>query len=234
MTRTIKTRSSLARKARGEGPERRREIVAAARALMLRDGYDHTSMRAIARRVGVSSAALYVYFPTKEDLFNEVCHEAFQPLVEATMGLLTETGDVLARARRGFEIYLRWGLAHPEEYSLIFLMPKVSLAPYDHRQPLLVPGPGGEIRYNSFAVLVEAVKLMMESGAIARDDPHLVAELAWMACHGLVAAFIARPKAPWSPVDRLVDGMVDLVIAGLKARLRSARCSDPATDSIAT
>jgi AcrR family transcriptional regulator len=221
----LRARKALAvrrRKARGEGPDRRREIVAAARELMIRDGYDNTSMRTIARRVGVSPTALYVYFPDKEALFFEVCHEAFMPLLAQTMALMAEDGDVLDRVRRGFVAYLRWGLEHPEEYSLIFLSRKVGLAPYDHRQPLLTAGPTGEPRYNSFAILVDAIKQLMSAKLIVEDDSYLIAELAWMACHGLVAAYIARPNAPFAPQDRLVEGMVDLVIGGLQARKQAA------------
>jgi AcrR family transcriptional regulator len=218
MTNAAKSKKKTQRKARGEGPVRRREIVEAARFLMARDGYDKTSMRDIARHVGVSSTALYVYFPDKEAIFREVCHAAFVPLVNASLALLSDTGDLLERFRRGLGVYLSWGLDHPEEYSLVFLNRIVEVEPYDHRQPLVTPGPDGEDRYNSFAMLVEAVKLLMEAKLIAEDDPFLVAELVWMACHGLVAAVITRPMASFTPREKLVEGMIDYVIAGLQAR----------------
>jgi AcrR family transcriptional regulator len=205
-----------ARKPRGSGGDRRREILAAARELMVRDGYDETSMRDIARRVGVSSAALYVYFPDKEALFNEVCQEAFMPLMNAIMAVMQTEADPLTRARHGLREYLRWGLDHPEEYGLILLTRRVDVEPYDHRLPLVSDGPRGELRYNSFALLVEGVKQLMAAEAIPEGDPFFVAELAWMACHGLVAAFIARPGAPFTEREQLIEGMVDMVMAGLQ------------------
>lgn len=63
------------KKARGpyrKGVERRREIVAAAAQLFGESGYTHSSMRELAKRVGLSQALLLHYFSDKEDLLVEV------------------------------------------------------------------------------------------------------------------------------------------------------------------
>lgn len=48
------------------------EIVDAAEELLLQDGYEATTMAAIARQAGVSSNAIYWYFPGKDDLLAAV------------------------------------------------------------------------------------------------------------------------------------------------------------------
>lgn len=48
------------------------EILDAAEALLLRDGYDATKMAAIADRAGVASNAVYWYFPGKDELLAAV------------------------------------------------------------------------------------------------------------------------------------------------------------------
>lgn len=55
-----------------KGVERRREIVAAAAELFGESGYTHSSMRELAKRVGLSQALLLHYFSDKEDLLVEV------------------------------------------------------------------------------------------------------------------------------------------------------------------
>jgi AcrR family transcriptional regulator len=55
-----------------KGVERRREIVAAAAQLFGESGYTHSSMRELAKRVGLSQALLLHYFSNKEDLLVEV------------------------------------------------------------------------------------------------------------------------------------------------------------------
>lgn len=47
---------------------RRRRIIAAARALFARSGYEATTTRAIAARAGVAAGTLFLYFPEKRDL----------------------------------------------------------------------------------------------------------------------------------------------------------------------
>lgn len=47
---------------------RRREILAAAKALLARRGYRNTSINAIAEELGLTQAGLLYHFPSKEDL----------------------------------------------------------------------------------------------------------------------------------------------------------------------
>src|SRR5580692_3924709 len=55
------------------------EIIAAALALFAERGFAAARLDDIAARAGVSKAALYLYFPTKEDLFRAVVTEAAAP-----------------------------------------------------------------------------------------------------------------------------------------------------------
>lgn len=57
-------------KARGPnaGPETRRAVLEAARRLFTRQGFDGTSMRDIATEVGLTNAALYYHFSSKDAL----------------------------------------------------------------------------------------------------------------------------------------------------------------------
>lgn len=52
--------------------EKRRAVMDAAIARFLADGYDRTTLEAVAREAGVSSATLYKHFPTKADLFGAI------------------------------------------------------------------------------------------------------------------------------------------------------------------
>ena len=59
---------------------KRRAIVAAAREIFLRDGYD-AGMDLIAEAAGVSKVTIYNHFGSKEQLFTEVVGEAFEQAV---------------------------------------------------------------------------------------------------------------------------------------------------------
>ena len=51
-----------------KGPDRRRQIIAAASELFARNGFEGTSIRDIAAASGVLSGSLYYHFPSKEVL----------------------------------------------------------------------------------------------------------------------------------------------------------------------
>ena len=55
--------------------EKRREILSAARALFVTEGYADTGMEVVARRAAVSTATLYAYFPSKAHLFRTTVDE---------------------------------------------------------------------------------------------------------------------------------------------------------------
>jgi len=54
---------------------KRRQIIEGARRVFLAQGFDAASMGAIAREAGVSKGTLYVYFKSKEDLFEAIVED---------------------------------------------------------------------------------------------------------------------------------------------------------------
>jgi AcrR family transcriptional regulator len=69
------------------------EIVEAALDLFVNKGFTATRMEEIARAAGVTKGTLYLYFPSKEDLFQAVVHENVLPRLEMGERLVaTHTG----------------------------------------------------------------------------------------------------------------------------------------------
>lgn len=71
------------RRRRGRRPARdgdtREQILTAARELFIANGYDATSMRAVALRAGVDPALVHHYFDEKADLFGEAIRAPVRP-----------------------------------------------------------------------------------------------------------------------------------------------------------
>lgn len=68
---------------RPKDPERRDRILRAARALFLRDGFDGTSVEAVARRAGVSKVTVYGHFGTLSALLEAVVEAEAQAINRA-------------------------------------------------------------------------------------------------------------------------------------------------------
>jgi AcrR family transcriptional regulator len=80
---------------------RPREIVASALAVFAERGFKAARLDEIAARAGVSKAALYLYFPTKEALFRAVVAEAAAPnLVMVERAVAAHAGPIGDLARR--------------------------------------------------------------------------------------------------------------------------------------
>ena len=58
----------------------RRAILDAARDLFVTEGFLHVSIRKIAERIEYSPAAIYSYFPSKDDIFFALAEEGFRLL----------------------------------------------------------------------------------------------------------------------------------------------------------
>src|SRR5918995_1571884 len=56
----------------------RRAILDAARELFVAEGFQNVSIRKIAERIEYSPAAIYSYFPSKDDIFFALAEEGFR------------------------------------------------------------------------------------------------------------------------------------------------------------
>jgi AcrR family transcriptional regulator len=84
---------------------KRRQIMDGAREVFLGQGFDAASMTEIARKAGVSKGTLYVYFDSKEQLFEAIAHEACGAQAEGVFSLDPADHDVeavLTRLGRSF------------------------------------------------------------------------------------------------------------------------------------
>lgn len=73
----------MARRAGSDGERTQAAIREAALDLIARHGYDAVSMRQLAAQVGVQPAALYRYFPAKEDLLFALMDAHMHALIES-------------------------------------------------------------------------------------------------------------------------------------------------------
>jgi AcrR family transcriptional regulator len=80
------------------GGDSRADILAAARDLFARDGYDKASMRAIARRARVDPSLIVHYFSSKEGLLKEALQLPFDPDQVLADGLTDVPDDELGVA----------------------------------------------------------------------------------------------------------------------------------------
>lgn len=210
------TSSTGRRKARGEGHTRREEILDAAKALILEEGMERATIRSIAARLGVSSTALYLYFPDRDAIMLELCDRAFAALVQRFAAIAAEEAEPLRALKRMMETYVRFGLDHPDEYRLIFMVKQAIPVGSDPQADALSDGPG-TLGAKAFIGLRDVVARLVADGVLVRDDPVKVAQMIWMAGHGMVSLLITMPYFPWAEREELIRSHIDMPLRGLLA-----------------
>jgi AcrR family transcriptional regulator len=198
------------RKKRGQGISRRGEILEAAKRIFIEEGVTHATMRRIASAVGVSSTALYVYFPDKDAILSALAEAMFAELlavIEATRRADLPTID---RIRAGLRAYIMFGLSRPDEYRLIFLTPARGIQIED--------------AYRSFDILEGYVAELIETGQFQPGSPEATSEAIWACAHGVTALLLDQPQHLATPPERLVEQVIDMAIRGCLAGDQTNHC----------
>lgn len=202
---TVAPRST--RKAKGEGHERRAEILAAAERIFVEHGYEGATIRKIAEEVGLSSTALYIHFPDKGAILQEICRDAFEALLDGNRRVMEQVQDPQSRMRRLIEAYVDFGFEHPNAYRLVYMTrPSEASAGAESAAQEM----GGAL-FDSFRRVVREA----DASGLLRGDPEETAQALWAGAHGVVSLVITKPYFPWAPRARLAATMIDALMTGL-------------------
>jgi AcrR family transcriptional regulator len=110
------------------------EIIDTARRLLVTEGAEGASLRAIAREMGMTAPALYRYFGSHEELLRHVVGSIFMDLADYVRSAIRHAADgapadvtsseVMAlKLTAGCRAFRSWTLEHVPEFSLIFGSP---------------------------------------------------------------------------------------------------------------
>ena len=172
-----------------ESAETRQRIVDAARDLFVRNGYEATSMRAIAERIEYTPTAIYHHFANKESLLTELCTQDFRALATAFQRV-ARVEDPVERLVRTGEVYVDFALEHPMQYQLMFMTARPP------GTAVMVHGNPGEDAYAFLRATVEEA-IAQQRLRPEYDDADQVAKMLWGTVHGLVSLGIAKEDDPW-------------------------------------
>jgi AcrR family transcriptional regulator len=194
----------------------RRRILEAAREMFVQQGYEATTMRAIAQRIEYTATAIYHHFRDKEELLTELCTADFRSLA-AAFQRIGRTEDPIERLRQIGDAYVDFALEHPMQYQLMFMT----------RQPVMQVKDiaRGDPGQDAYAFLRDAWVDAIASGRLRPEytDPEELAQMCWSAVHGLLALHIIKhnPKQKggdwieWRDARRTARRLSDTQLRGL-------------------
>ncbi len=203
----------------GHDPQKRRQILAGARKVFLKHGFDAASMNDIARVAGVSKGTLYVYFENKERLFTALMHDERSKQKFAPDPADHDVAAVLTRLGREFVTFLSAPhviRAKRSVMAIIERMPEVAADFYRDGPTLCV------------ADVTRYLEAQVRAGVLAIDDCELAAhQFLDLTQTGIIKPLLygTMSRAPAETIERTVKSAVAVFLAAYqpKAAAEKAR-----------
>jgi AcrR family transcriptional regulator len=169
----------------------RKALVDAALELLRQGDASALSLRAVARRAQVSTAAPYRHFESREALLAAVAEEGFRMLASGMRTAMeANAGDPLIAFREAGVAYVLFALEHQAHYAVMF---SPELADQSSHPDLATAAE------ESKALLLQAIRTCQQAGVVADGPPRELALAAWAVVHGLASLIAAgQTGVSWS------------------------------------
>jgi len=176
--------------------------------MIVKHGFDGLSMNKLAKAAGVSPATIYIYYKNREDLLNQLFHEAQRSFADAALrdfnpGLSLEEG-----------LWIQWKnrLRYIEEYPMYFQF-------YEQfRHTHLINHKGVDIsvfRENMMLFVKNAIK----HGEVARMEPEVFWSIAYGSFYSLIKFHLQEKKLmteTFKLTDAKLKQTLKMVVKALK------------------
>lgn len=187
----------------------RQAILDAARDLFVTEGYRNVSIRKIAERIEYSPAAIYSYFPSKDDIFYALAEEGFRRL-DATVRAVAGDPDPLQEVRSCWWAYYEFSREQREFFELMFV---------DRSVPQITEQwTGLAFVHQMLAFAAARIQRCIDEGIFpSTTNAEVAMHLIWGALTGPAVIGSGCRLAPGEDPSALARDVLELVIAGLKA-----------------
>lgn len=158
----------------------RSDLTATAVQIIEKHGVAALTLQALAERLGVSQAAPYRHFASKEALLAAVAADGFQTLLDAVRAEMAAAGsDPVARYLAIGTGYMRFALSHQAHFRVM----------YSDRPAEFNLGTVAEAGRSAFKLLVDAIEACQHAGRATAGDPTWIAVQTWSLVHGQVVLY---------------------------------------------
>ena len=198
----------------------RRAILDAARDLFVTEGFQNVSIRKIAERIEYSPAAIYSYFPSKDDIFYALAEEGFRLLGSPAGAAPQERLSGLKPIERLRAVFWRlyeFSRQHPQYFALMFMERSVPRISREYERFAFVRS-----RKQEIAAEIEAC---IAAGELPpATNPGVAVRMVMAGILGVAGLHLSDRLAPGENADDLAHDVIEVALAGLRSgvRLRSA------------
>jgi AcrR family transcriptional regulator len=174
----------------------RGEIISAARAIGVRNGWGAVTIRSVAQKLGYTSPLLYEHFRDKQDLLTQIAVEAIAMLEKELTADLPP--DHVASVAKMAERYWTFMLEHKQLYRLANGMDGV---PIDRD----VVGKSAQ----SLCTVIAGIVRPLVADKATQAEARILADELWALLHGMASLFLDR----FAPFDltRITNAAMTLI-----------------------
>jgi AcrR family transcriptional regulator len=176
------------------GTRTRQRVLEAAEAVFSEHGYHEASIVKITEAAGVGQGTFYLYFASKQEVFDELVRDLNRRVRHAMKEASSQGKTRLEAEVLGFRAYFRFTAEHPALYRIIrqaeFVSPEMLRYHYDRLS----------------AGYVEGLREAIERGEIAELDPEVTA---W-ALMGM-GELIGMRWILWEEVAEMPEGVLEAI-----------------------
>ncbi len=216
MPRALKTKAAPRRAPGGDKSyhhgDLKQALLKTSVGIIEKEGLGGLTLQKAARRQGVSAAAVYRHYGSKEDLLAAIAAQGFILLRDSIRETLANRPrDTRQLFRRSVSNYIDLAISKPNHYELMFggTIPDQRLYPE-------LEAAGRE----AFDELLATVRICQSEGLFKKRKPILMAFHVWSLMHGFIMLHIARhtpfPVDQPGQLERLTGLMVQFLRRGLE------------------
>jgi AcrR family transcriptional regulator len=193
----------------------RRAILDAARELFVSEGYSNVSIRKIAERIEYSPAAIYGYFPSKDDIFFELAEEGFRLLGDPPSADRPDFAALppLDRIRAMFWRLYEFSRDHPQYFALMFVDRVVPRITREYERFAFVR----EMKARLAAQMQECIAAKVIPATV---NPVVAVRVLSMGLLGVAVMRLSDRLGPGENADDLAHDVLDVLIAGLQSGIQ--------------
>ena len=207
-----------------------REILRIALEIVTAEGRDALTLKRLAERQGVTSAALYRYFPSKDALVAELQRAIISALAETTRARVGLAEDHARRIRLSEQeralldvtvsafVFEEFSRSSPVEFGILstdLSAPEYTLS--DHEAARVF-----EMAWSALSDLASRLRIAQDCGALGPGDESGRAVTIWASLQGVVQTRkLARHATARIDSTRIARGLLATLLVGWGARARA-------------
>ncbi|MFC1532175.1 TetR/AcrR family transcriptional regulator [Thermodesulfobacteriota bacterium] len=200
-----------------EKEARKKTIFEAAKSVFFEKGLQASTMSQIAKKAELSKGSLYLYFPSKEELFVNILLEGIEILIERFENAVKDEGSWEKKIKNIGRAYYDYYREYKGYFHILFLFQHGDFSEK-------ISEPLHQLCINKglscLSILSQAIKEGMDVGHISPDDPMELAIVLWGSINGIIFLYEDKEHMEYitGTLDNLINKSIEVLMDGLKRR----------------